>query len=183
MGYRHSADEILREAAAVGFEHGLTGITFARVAERLGISDRMVVYYFPTKNDLITAVVGHLGRELQVLLEGAFGSEPLDPHELMRRAWPVLSSSAADPIFRLFLELIGMAGTRREPYGQLAPMLLEQWVSWLESRVAGHTAAQRRRAATAVIAQVDGLLMVRSLLGPAAARGAAAELGLLDEPG
>ena len=180
MGYRHSAEEILREATAVAFEGGLAGITFARVAGRLGISDRMVVYYFPSKNDLVTAVVLHLGGELQGVLAGAFGAEPLDRQEVMRRAWPVLASPASDRVFALFLELIGQASAGHEPYDRLGPMLLDAWVSWLADRMVGDTPAARRRAATAVVAQVDGLLMVRRLLGPRAANGAAREMRILD---
>ena len=32
---------------------GLSNLTFGRLAKRLGMADRTIVYYFPTKADLI----------------------------------------------------------------------------------------------------------------------------------
>ena len=57
MGYRHSRQEILDGALATAMDDGLSQLTFGRVAKRLGINDRTVVYYFPTKDALITEVV------------------------------------------------------------------------------------------------------------------------------
>ena len=47
MGYRHTKEEILEGALSVAFDHGLSRLTYGRVARHLGISDRVVVYYFP----------------------------------------------------------------------------------------------------------------------------------------
>lgn len=169
MGYRHSRDEMLDAAVAVVGEVGLGGLTFARVAERLGTSDRMVVYYFPTKADLVTAVVTALGGQLQVVLAEAFGSDPHDVDDLVARAWPVLATEAADRVFAVFFELVGAASAGQEPAATLAPALLEAWVAWLEPRVTGATPDERRARALATVARVDGLLLVRRLLGPDAA--------------
>ena len=62
MGYRHTKDEILAGALDVAFVDGLSQLTFGRVARHLGISDRVVVYYFPTKDDLISEVLVAIGR-------------------------------------------------------------------------------------------------------------------------
>lgn len=41
----------------MAFEHGLSQLTYGRVGKRLGIDDRTVVYYFPSKNDLVAEVL------------------------------------------------------------------------------------------------------------------------------
>ena len=43
---------------------GVSALSYGRVAKELGISDRMVVYYFPAKADLISAVIVAIGGEL-----------------------------------------------------------------------------------------------------------------------
>ena len=119
MGYRHSADEILDEAVEVAVANGLAELTFAKVAAGLGISDRMVVYYFPTKLDLVAGVATRLGAELQQLLAKAFGDERRSPDDLLALAWPVLASRRGDRVFALFFEMIGFASAGQEPYPQM----------------------------------------------------------------
>jgi AcrR family transcriptional regulator len=178
MGYRHSREELLRAAVDAVRAEGIGRLSYRAVAERVGTSDRMVVYYFPSKTDLVLAVAGTLGADLRALLERAFGSDPLPPGELARRAWPVLGSPAADPVFAAFFEIIGLACARADPYAALAPGLVREWLDWLAPRVAGDTPAERRDGALAVMAQIDGLLLLRHAGGPRMAGAAARALGV-----
>ena len=178
MGYRHSPDEILEAAVAVALESGMAALTFSRVGAELGISARTVVYYFPTKLDLVLAVAGALAADVERMLEDAFGSEPLTPKDLVVRAWPVLTTPAADRVFTLYFEIVGLAASGKAPYDVLAPGLVEGWVAWLAPRVLGSTPDVRRRRALATVAQVDGLLLIRLVLGAEAADAAAREAGV-----
>jgi AcrR family transcriptional regulator len=178
MGYRHSPDEILDAAVELALQSGMAGLTFGRVGERLGISDRTVVYYFPTKTDLINAVSGALVAGTERLLEDAFGSTPLAGEELMRRAWPALTLASNDRVFRLYFEIIGLASAGQPPYVDLAAALVGGWVDWLEPRMLGRSAAVRRRRALATITHLNGLLLVRQVLGAATAEVAARESGV-----
>ncbi len=157
---------------------GVGAVTFGRVGKALGISDRTVVYYFATKRELLTAVVVHLGAELQAVLEHAFGPEPLEADELARRAWPALTSSKSDGVFALFFEVIGLASAKHPPFDELVPAFLDGWIDWVASRIDAPTPAARRRAASGVVARIDGLLMIRQICGPKVADEAAKALGL-----
>ena len=177
MGYRHTKQEILDGALATALDDGLSQLTFGRVAKRLDINDRTVVYYFPTKDDLITEVVVSMGLQLQTTLGEAF-AEPARNHlDLARAAWPVLANADADPIFALFFEANGLAASGRAPFDTLIPQLVEAWIEWVTGFLSG-TAAVRRAEAEATIALVDGLLLLRQLAGPTAAAHAAERLGI-----
>lgn len=177
MGHKHSKDDILQGALDAVFDEGLSQLTFGRLAKRLGISDRIVVYYFPTKDDLITEVMGAVGVRLQVTLAEAFTAAAADHVELARTAWPVLAHRDADPIFALFFEANGLAAAGREPYRRVVTGLVDAWIEWLATFFTGEPAA-RRAESEAAIALLDGLLLVRQLAGPEAADRAAARLGV-----
>ena len=177
MGHKHTREDILAGALEAAVDDGLSQLTFGRLAKRLGIDDRIVVYYFPTKHDLLTAVLLALGGRLQDTLAGALTAPAADHLELARAAWPVLARSDADPTFGLFFEAIGLAAVGRAPYTALGAPLFEAWASWLEGFLSG-PAAERRDDALAAMALLDGLLLLRQISGPAAADRAAARLGV-----
>jgi AcrR family transcriptional regulator len=175
MGYRHTSDEILAGAVAVAFEDGLSRLTFGRVAKHLGIPDRTVVYYFPSSEALVGAVLEAIGGQLQVALAPAFVAPAADHVALFRAAWPVLAQPESDRVFALFFEASGLAAAGREPFRTLVPRLVTAWVDWVGSLIAAPV--ERRRAeAEAAIGVIDGLLLLRQLGGPEAADRAAAAI-------
>ena len=175
MGHKHTKDEILAGALATAFADGLSQLTFGRIAKRLGISDRIVVYYFPSKNDLVGEVLAAIGTELQATLAPAFASPLADHRELVRTVWPVLASADADPVFALFFEAMGLAATGREPYRSIVPQLVDAWIEWAAQHISG-AAAHRRGEAEAAVAVLDGLLLLRQLAGADAADRAATRI-------
>ena len=176
MGYRHTKEEILDGALTVAFDDGLSQLTYGRVAKQLGISDRIVVYYFPSKEDLIGEVLISVGIQLQQALEPAFRSPAKDHLQLVKAAWPIMARAEADAVFSLFLEATGLAAAGREPYLTLVPQLVEAWITWAADYLKG-TPAQRRSEAETAIAVLDGLLLLRQMAGSAAADRAAKRIG------
>ena len=179
MGYRHSADDILDGAVDVVRADGLHQLTFGRVAKRLDIPDRTIVYYFPTKADLITAVLARVGERLQIVLGEAFQG-PVDDHTaILRQAWPVLTTDDADEVFALFFQTVGLATSGQEPYATILTQVMEAWRAWLMEFFTGDDDRRRAESETAM-ALLDGLLLMRHPLGADAAERAAATAGITD---
>ena len=175
VGYLHSRKDILDGAIAAVFENGVHQLSFGKLATRLGIADRTVVYYFPSKAQLITAVLDTLAERMMTVIAKAFGDEPLPPDELGRRAWSVLTTAEADRVFRVFFEVVGLAAARVSPYADIAPVLINGWATWLEPRV--KTANNGRGETLAMMAKVDGLLLLRHTVGRKPADAAAIAMG------
>lgn len=177
MGHKHTREDILAGAVAVAFADGLSQLTYGRVAKHLGINDRTVVYYFPTKDDLVSEVIVSLGAQLLEAVTPSLSASATDHLEVVRAAWPVLATEEADPVFALFFEANGLAASGREPYRSLVPQLVGGWMAWIEEWVDGPPAA-RSSIAAAALALIDGLLLVRQLAGAEAADRAARQLGV-----
>jgi AcrR family transcriptional regulator len=135
------------------------------------------VYYFPSKNDLVTEVLAAVGAQLQQALAPAFTTRATDHREVVRAAWPILARPDADPIFALFFEANGLAAAGREPYDAIVRQLVDAWIGWAAEHLEG-TPSRRRAEAEAAIALIDGLLLLRQLAGPEAADRAARRLGV-----
>ena len=178
MGHRHSSDEILAGAVEVAFDEGLSRLSFGRVATRLGTNDRTVVYYFPSKDHLISAVLLAVGQRLQTTLAPTLVSEATNHIELARVAWPVLARADADRVFALFFEANGLAASGHDPYRTIVPQLVTGWLDWVAEHIVGDP-EHRRGEAEAVIALLDGLLLLRQLGGADAADRAARRLGVI----
>ena len=178
MGHKHSRDEILAGAVETAFRDGLSQLTFGRVAKHLGINDRTVVYYFPTKDDLVGDVLASMGTQLQHTLATGLRGPVTDHVALLRAAWPILATDANDPVFSLFFEANGLAVAGREPYASAVSGLVAMWIDWTAEFVDGDDEYRRVEAETA-IALLDGLLLLRLLAGASAGERAARRLGII----
>jgi len=174
---RHTKDQILEGAVETALASGLSQLSFGRVAAHLEINDRTVVYYFPSKDDLVGEVLVSVGLRLQDVLAEATAAKAKNHVELVRAIWPVVATEDADPVFALFFEANGLAAAALAPYDELVPALVEAWIHWAAVRIEGGP-ARRRGEAEATIALVDGLLLLRQLGGADAADRAAKRLGV-----
>lgn len=162
MGYKHSRTDMLDAATDLLADNGLAGLTYRRMGERLGVPDRTVVYYFPTKTDLLTAVLERHAEHLRTLLHAAVGNAPLSTGQLLHRAWSALRTPQADPAIRVLVEVLGHAAAGRAPYRELAGTIAAGWTDWLAQHLSGPP-GQRHQHAAALLAQLDGLLLLRSI--------------------
>lgn len=174
MARRHDEDELLQAAVDAALDRGLGELTFGRLAKRIGIADRTLVYYFTNKHTLIEAVLGVLAGRLLEQLTVAFGHDRRPPKQLLRMAYPLLTEGEADRIFALWFEFAGQAAVHQEPQRSFAHLMLGTWIDWLAERIEARTRAAARTDAIAMIATLDGALLMHHLGHPEAARSAIA---------
>jgi AcrR family transcriptional regulator len=177
MGYRHDRESVLGSAVAFARESGLKELTFRSVGRQAGIPDRTVVYYFPTKDQLILAVLQQATAQLVDLLAATVGEEPRRVDELLQLSWTALRRPEVDDALRLYVETIGLAARGREPYRSVVTQLTATWTAWFATRLALEP-AQRDDHAAAIVATLDGLLLLQVTAGSEVADAAARGLGL-----
>ena len=103
-------EALLDAAEAVLLEHGTQALTLNAVAERAGVSKGGLLYHFPTKEALVTALVSRVIAEFDELVarydEGSFTRAFVeatfaiiaDPGgERSERRWAAITAAAATP--------------------------------------------------------------------------------------
>lgn len=178
MGHKYTREQLLDAAVELALTDGLGALTFGRLAKWMHTSDRVIVYYFPSKTTLVSEVLVEIGNRLQQVLATAF-TEPATGHrQLAKTAYGVLARAETDAIFAVYFEACGLAAAGAQPFGDLAAALVDGWVGWLSGFFSG-TPKHRRAEAEATLALIDGVLLMRQLGGAQAADRAAKALGLL----
>jgi AcrR family transcriptional regulator len=155
---RHDRDALLAAAVAVALEHGLATLTFAAVGQRAEVPDRTVVYYFPTKPDLVGAVVTAMAAGVVETLAADPGPWPVAQAPARLRA--LLSTPATSTVLTRWLELCLMGADPSSPYRPMARGLGEAFVDLVAGRLADVPEAGRRTAAARVLALVDGAMLL-----------------------
>ena len=143
--------------------HGVATLSLRPLAAALGTSDRMLLYYFGSREQLLTAVLGVVGERLQAQLAAALPADPVPPATLLQQLAGALQDPATELSLRLYVEVSGLAARGHEPHRTVAAAVAEGWLSWLKERL-DVPDGERADAAAGVLAVVDGLLLVRFLV-------------------
>ena len=161
---------------------GVATLSLRPMAAALGTSDRMLLYYFDSRERLLAAVLADVGRRLRTGLEAVTPADRVAPGRLLSSLRAALELDGSEAILRLYVEVSGLASRGREPFRAIAGDIVQDWLSWAEQRL-DVPAGQRRSAAAGVLAVVDGMLLLRFTAGRETSEQAADWLaGALDRP-
>jgi AcrR family transcriptional regulator len=157
-------DELLDGAVGWVLDHGLAELSLRPLARSLGTSDRMVLYYFGTKDHLVAAVVDRAADRLTDALDLVMAELTTSPKAFVDGLWDLLTAPAAASVVDLFLELFTLTRRHGEPYRSAAARVVRRWLDLATPAVAAMGVSPRRApgVAAAVVAQLDGALLLRA---------------------
>ncbi|MFE7170747.1 TetR/AcrR family transcriptional regulator [Streptomyces sp. NPDC057616] len=148
--------------AAVEFvaDHGIADLSLRRLGAAIGVSHRMLIHYFGTKERLLVEIVRTSERRQRELLSRLRLEPGLSPADAARLLWRRLTDPRLAGQERLFFEIYGHA-LRGRP--EAVPLLDGLVTDWLEPLVAAEVAAGADPDAARSRARL-GLATVRGLL-------------------
>ncbi len=155
--------------------HGASGLSLRPLAAALGTSDRMLLYYFGSREHLLETVLDLVGDGLVAALSEAVPVGRSHPEVLLRAVWSVARDPGVEPVLRLYVEILGQAAAQVAPFPAVARRVTHGWLDWAQDRV-DVPVAERQDAAAALLATVDGLLILHLAVGSGVADRAARRL-------
>jgi len=162
-------------------EHGISNLTLRGVAQAVGSNNRMLLYYFDSREQLVMAALESANHRFPALdrVVDALDAPGTPIAERLERVWTVLADPANRPFHRLFFEVMGIAGFERADYMPLLGTVGTEWVDRARRAFADEGVEPERATALAheVVALWRGLQVTLITSGDEAGVAAAAEAG------
>ncbi|MBO1358756.1 TetR/AcrR family transcriptional regulator [Acetobacter sacchari] len=158
---------------------GLGAMGLRGLAKALDTSDRMLLYYFGTKDALVVAVIGRIVARLLDATSSA-AEEASPPDVFLLRALATAQAQDIRPFVNVLSDVIARGGQGEAPYDSLAPDLVARWLDFIRVCVIG--ADEDPSVAPAILAIVEGVALLEranpgsaALVGPKLAAALATE--------
>ncbi len=159
---------LLSAVAGHVLEHGLGATSLKQLAAAAGTSDRMLLYYFKDKAELMAAVFDLLASQFTTTMEALRLPGPVPKAELRRHLAGLVLAEASQPFLRLWLEIVATSA-RGEPMARAAAHQVGQgYLDWIAPQL-DLPAEEARIAAVRIFTEVEGLVLLDGIgLGAAA---------------
>jgi AcrR family transcriptional regulator len=164
------------QLVALALAGGFSRFGLRDLGAALGTSDRMLLYYFRTKSELVLSVLAEVSARLATALAQPGADGPLAPGPFAARALAQLSDPRIAPLVRVWTEAVARGARGEEPYRQAADAAIGQWLAWIGARLAMPDGPRKAALAAALLAYFEGAVLLE-MARPGATAGAAELVG------
>lgn len=166
--------ELLGQVVEYVQRHGLAHLSLAPLAVEIGTTKRMLLYYFGSREHLIARALAASKPDAHALFDPV---EDVDALRGSARAlWQAITAGEQAGPIRILLQLLSLAATDPEQYGELARETVAFMVDPIADAYArlGHPESAARERATLLVSGLRGLCQDRLVTGDVARTDAAA---------
>ena len=128
-------DDLAQAATDDVLEHGLLGLSLRPLAARLGTSDRMLLYHFAGKDDLVATVL-RLSNDRSVAMIRSL-PRSAGVHSAVLDLWAAVRSPQLDRCQRVYVEAAALGLFGREPYAGVVREANAVWVQAVAEHLVG----------------------------------------------
>lgn len=143
---------------------GLAAATLRSLAAATGTSDRMLLYYFDDKEELLTATLARIASRMIDQLDGAVPAEPRRPFsELLQQVRTAMASEALQPFMPLWLELASGAARGGRPHREIAGEIADGFLAWVNVRLQPQGDGGLSALAPLFLAAIEGMYLLEAV--------------------
>jgi AcrR family transcriptional regulator len=142
---------------------GLSASSLRPLAKAAGTSDRMLLYYFRDKSEIITAVLQLISARLVSMLRQRAAHEPMPIDDLRRQFANILFVDDLWPYMRIWLEVASKAAMGDPFYRAVGEQIGRGFLEWGKAQLNSENDAQRDIDAAKLLVSIEGMLVLKSL--------------------
>lgn len=147
--------ELAEAATDYALAHGLIDLSLRPLAAELGTSDRMLLYHFDSKDDLVATVLRTSSDRSVAEIRALSPSR--DVRTGVVDLWHAATAERMDRCQRMYVEAAALGLLGREPYASVVNEANERWVVAMVDHLVASGAD--RRGARRAVALVDATFM------------------------
>jgi AcrR family transcriptional regulator len=155
--------EIVDRMADFVLDQGLSAASLRPLARAAGLSDRMLLYHFRDKAEVIAAVLERVAGRLAGLLAAGVAPEPMPLAALQDRLAAAVRDPALWPYMRVWLEVAAAAAGGDGLCRRVGEDIARGFLAWGAAQLDSPDAAARSRDAARLLVTVEGIVLLHSL--------------------
>lgn len=144
-------------------QHGLISASLRPLAKAAATSDRMLLYYFTDKAEIIGATLQCIAERMTVILAARSAQTPLPLEQLTRHLTAMVLDEQLWPYMSVWLELASRAGRGDPLYAPVALAIGGRFLAWGEGQLDSPDPKARARDAAQLLIRVEGAVMVKAI--------------------
>lgn len=168
--------ELLADVIGYLEENGVADMSLAPMAQALGTSKRMLLYYFGDRRAMLEQALDSCRPKAGNIFQDVHGPEDLEAASM--ELWRALTQGRQRRSVKMLLQVLSLATTTPEVYGEFAQTAIELMLDPIAEAfgAVGHGSAESARRATLIVSGLRGLCQDLLITGDRARVDAAAEL-------
>lgn len=147
---------LLENIADAILANGLGASNLRILARSAGISDRMLLYYFKDKAEVVGSALDILEMRLSAALDDFMSAEVIHFEPLLRDVLAVLDTDIFRPFMVLRVEIANLVIRGQEDYREWGERLAQLLLSWIKRQLNSSTAIARDHEAKHILIYIDG---------------------------
>ncbi len=143
--------------------NGLSTASLRPLAKAASISDRMLLYYFADKAEIMTAVLQVVAHRITVLLAQHIGSIPQPIAVLRPRLIAVVLADEMWPYMRLWLEIAALSAQGDAFYRDVGEQIARGFLAWGLMQLESENPEQRSIDAAQLLVMIEGAALLKGV--------------------
>src|ERR1700736_5566348 len=154
--FAEKRSELTKRIAQTLLAAGVAEIPLRELAAEIGTSDRMLLYYFADKADLVRSSLDEMSAQLAASL-GKRLPKRNSPTTLLNEVITLFASKELSRPLTVWADLSARGSRGEEPFRAIARSSVHWWVVWLEERLDMEAGSSRRDVAIAILTVIEGV--------------------------